>query len=62
MTIEELQKEKKQLEEQISNLLNEFQKKYKVLIPKIELMSDFNRTTNGVFQRNIQTYIDVKLF
>lgn len=62
MTIEDLQKEKQKLENQISEMINEFQKKCKIMIQDINILSDFSRTTDGAIQRNIKVCIRVNLF
>lgn len=61
MTIEEIQKDKQQLENEISSMINEFQNKYKVIIQDINLLSEFNRAVNGELQKNIQVYIEITL-
>ncbi len=45
--IEELKEEKLKLQEEISQKINEFQKKYNVVVSGIEIVSNTDRTCQG---------------
>lgn len=47
MTIEEIQKKKKQLEETITNLLNDFQEETKTTVSNLNIINEVVQNVNG---------------
>lgn len=61
MSLENLQRDKQQLEKKMSELIGEFQDKYKVVVNDINFDSNIYRTTTCIRQSDIKVYIEVTL-
>lgn len=61
MTLEEIQKEKKQLEETISRMLNDFQKKHNVQVQDVCLIANnvYRTNDNHLAIGNIQALLKI---
>ena len=64
MTLEDIQKEKKKLEETISKMLSDFQKKHNVQVEDIDLIvNTVSRTTdNYLVIGDVQAFIKIILY
>ena len=62
MTIEEIQKKKKQLEETITNLLNDFQEETKTTVSNLNIINEVVQNVNGESKVIIdEVVIEIKL-
>lgn len=59
MNLEQLKTDKQRLEENIQKQLNDFSKKYEVIIKDVDICSTVLRNTTGLVQSEV--YVNVKI-